>query len=832
MHTHVDVLVAGGGPAGLAAAVAAARSGARVLIADEQNELGGGFLSLPDGARAEREWVERAISELRSHAQTRVLARTTVFAYHDHNYLCLVERRRQPAEGAVRQRLWNVRAKQVILATGAHERPIVFPGNDRPGVMLAFAVRTYLNRYGVTAGRNVVVFTNNDSAYAAAVDLYHRGIRVRVVDARPASPAGAARQAQQAGIEVRFASAIVQVGGRRRVRAVRVAALSDDGRVQPGGEWLEADAVAMSGGWSPAVHLFSHSQGKLAWNEALACLVPETSRQAERSVGACRGEFSVREAMAQAARAGADAARACGFEPGAPVELPDLPSRPFGSIRPLWQVDGAAAAGKAFVDFQNDVTSADVALAVREGFESVEHLKRYTTAGMATDQGKTSNVNALAILSGITGRAIAQTGTTTFRPPYTPVTFGALAGRDLGDRLEPIRATPMHDWHIARGAVFENVGQWKRPRYFPRNGENLHRAVARECKAVRGALGVLDASTLGKIEVAGADAAAFLDRVYVNDVANLRVSRCRYGVMCGEDGMVLDDGVITRLAQDRFFLTTTTGGAARVLDWMEDLLQTEWPELRVYLTSATEQWSVIALAGPKSRELLRRLAPGMALERESFGFMSMQAGTVAGVPARVFRISFTGELSYEIHVPADCGLGVWETTIRAGAEFDTTPYGTETMHVLRAEKGFIIVGQETDGTVTPLDLGMDWMVSKTKDFIGRRSLARADTRRPDRKQLVGLLPEQGDDVLPEGAQLVAGDLPKPRPRHGSTIHALGHVTSSYWSANLGRPFALALVKSGRTRIGETVWVPLEERVLRARIVEPVFWDREGRAQHA
>lgn len=830
MHVHVDVLIAGGGPAGLAAALAAARSGARVLIADEQSEFGGSFLSLPGSDRAELAWVASAVAELQAHPQVQLLPRTTVFAYHDHNYLSLVERRAERPGEVPCQRLWKVRAKRVILAIGAHERPIVFPGNDRPGVMLASAVRTYLNRFGVASGRKVVVFTNNDSAYATALDLQDRGIAVEVVDARPATGSGVARRARAAGIAVRFESAIVRVRGAKRVRAVRVAGLAQNGRAHAGGEWLDADAVAMSGGWSPAVHLFSHSQGKLAWNDALACFLPGQSVQAERSVGACRGTFSARDALIEAVQAGTEAARACGFEPGTAPELPELADEPADPLRPLWQVHAPHAAGKAFVDFQNDVTSADVALAVREGFESVEHFKRYTTAGMATDQGKTSNVNALAILSGITGRAIPETGTTTFRPPYTPVSFGALAGRDLGERLEPIRVTPMHAWHAGRAALFENVGQWKRPWYFPHAGEDLHRAVARECKAVRTALGVLDASTLGKIEVTGTDAGTFLDRVYTGNVGNLRVGRCRYGIMCGEDGMVFDDGVASRLAQERFFLTTTTGGAARVLDWMEDLLQTEWRDLRVHLTSVTEQWAVVAIAGPQSRELLRRMAPDMATDREAFPFMSMREGTVAGVSARVFRISFTGELGYEIHVAADRGLAVWEAAIGAGKDFSVTPYGTEAMHVLRAEKGFIVVGQETDGTVTPLDLGMEWMVSKDKDFIGRRSLRRPDTARPDRKQLVGVLPDDAHAVLPEGAHLVPGDAPQPRPRYGRTIPALGHVTSSYWSENLGRSFALALVKSGRARIGESVWAPLEGKTLRARIVEPVFWDREGRAQ--
>jgi sarcosine oxidase subunit alpha len=484
------------------------------------------------------------------------------------------------------------------------------------------------------------------------------------------------------------------------------------------------------------------------------------------------------------------------------------------------------------VDFQSDVTAADLDLAAREGFVAAEHLKRYTTTGMATDQGKTSNLNALAMLSGITGKSIPETGTTTFRPPYTPVSFGLLAGRDLGERLEPIRLTPIHRWHVERGAVFENVGQWKRPWHYPLPGEDMEAAVARECVQVRTGVGVFDASTLGKIEVVGTDAAEFLERIYTNDIGTLAVGRCRYGLLCKEDGMVFDDGVVTRLTDERFFVSTTTGGAGPVLDWLEEWLQTEWSDLKVYFTSVTEQWSVIAVAGPRARDVLQRLAPQMVLDKESFPFMSMREGVVAGTPARVFRIGFSGELSYEIHVPSDQAPAVWQRVMETGRAFDITPYGTEAMHVLRAEKGFIVIGHETDGTVTPLDLGLDRMVSKNKDFIGRRSLSRADTARADRKQLVGILPEPANEVLPEGSQLVAGDLPRPRPRRNHAVPMLGHVTSSYWSANLGRSFGLALVKGGRARIGESAWAPLADKTIRVRIVEPVFWDKEGARQHA
>ncbi|HXU41123.1 MAG TPA: 2Fe-2S iron-sulfur cluster-binding protein [Burkholderiales bacterium] len=714
MHRHCDVLVVGGGRAGRAAASEAAAAGKRVVLCDEGDP----------GAIAKVE----------------VLARTTVFGYYDDNFLCAVE-----SDARRQKRLWHFRAKEVVLATGAHERPLVFGGNDKPGVMLAGAVETYLRRYAVAPGKRAVVFTNNDSGHERARAFRELGIDVAAV------------------IDSREGTVITRTLGGKRVTGVEV-----------GGSRIACDLVAMAGGFSPVVHLYSQAQGKLRWDEKKLCFVPDGCRQAVRVVGRANGEF------------------------------------PEYRIAPLWEVEE----DKAFVDFGSDVVARDVHLAAREGFSSVEHFKRYTTTGMAADQGKTSNINALAILAGATGRNIAETGTTTFRAPYAPVSYGVLAGRDLGDFLEPIRVTPMHDWHAAHGAAFENVGQWKRPWYY---GRDMHDAVQAEARSVRKSLGVLDASTLGKIDIQGRDAARFLDRIYAGTFSTLAIGRARYGLMCREDGMVFDDGVTARLGENHFHMTTTTGGAARVLDWLEEYLQTEWPELEVYCTSVTEQWATVAVAGPRAGELMKEL--GFQTE---LPFMAFKEATIAGIGARVFRISFTGELSYEINVPGDQGLALWKAVMIAGEKHGITPYGTETMHLLRAEKGFIIVGQETDGTVTPYDLGLDWAVAKSKDFIGRRSLTRPDTRREDRKQLVGLLPADPREVLPEGAQITEVDVALPRGHGSKPVPMVGHVTSSYLSPNLGRSFALALVRSGRSRRGAELFVPLQGRAAKVRVVEPVF----------
>jgi len=840
MYGHCDVLIAGGGPAGLAAALAAGRTGARVIIADEQFELGGSLLF----SRAEvndksgAEWLASALAELAAMPEVRIMPRTTAFGHYDHNYIGLLERRtdhlgpmsRKSGDAAVsRQRMWKVRATQVIHAGGAIERPLVFAGNDRPGVMLASAVSAYVNRWAAVPGRKAVIFTNNDSAYDAAADLADAGVKVQaVVDVRPEPGAAALAQASSRDIEVLAGHAVVETRGKRSVEGVTVMKLNDDASgVVVGERRFECDLVAVSGGWSPAVHLHCHAGGKVEYDDILGSFVPGKTSEAARSVGAANGQFDLASCLARGWQAGTDAAKDAGFrKPGKTPKAPQAEVIETNPPRHVWTIPtrpGEENRVKRFVDIQHDVTEADVRLAAREGYQSVEHLKRYTTLGMGTDQGKTSNIPGLAILADELGKTLPEVGTTTFRPPYTAVTMGAIAGRYTGQMLDPVRRSPMHHWHENHGAAFEDVGQWKRPWYYPQGGEDMHAAVARECLAARNAVAILDATTLGKIDIQGPDASEFLNRIYTNAWSKLEIGRCRYGLMLGEDGMVMDDGVTSRISENRYLMTTTTGNAASVLGWLEEWLQTEWPELQVYCNSISEYWATLTVSGPFARHLLSELCRDIDLSNEAMPFMSWREGTVAGIAARVFRISFTGEISYEINVPASYGLGLWQALMTAGEKYGITPYGTEAMHVLRAEKGYIIVGQETDGTMTPIDLDMAWIVSKKKpDFIGKRSLAREDCLREDRKQLVGLYTENPKEVLPEGAQIV-DDPNAPVP-----VPMIGHVTSSYMSANLGRSIALAVVKGGLTRKGEVVHLPLADgRTVRAEITGTVFYDPEG-----
>jgi sarcosine oxidase, subunit alpha len=827
-YAHCDVLVVGGGLAGLSAALAAAESGASVIICDEQPQMGGALhfdTSIAVNGETGFDWAQKTAARLAFMDNVRVLTRTTAFGYYAQNFVGLAERVTDhlalPSPDQPRERLWQVRAKRVVLATGAIERHMVFPGNDRPGIMLASAARIFLNHYGVAIGAKVAVYTACDSAYEAAFDLQDAGVRIPViVEARDRPGGTLLEEARTRGIEVLTRHAIASTKGRLRVSSIAVVPAGASGK----GRDIEVDALITSAGWTPSVHLFSQSRGKVSWDAESGRFLPGVNAQDCVSIGACAGTDDPVALVEQAVEAGLDAANGAGSEmSGRPVIDIDHEGIDSGSWSAgLVGAVGAPESGKAFVDFQNDVTAKDIRLAVREGMHSIEHVKRFTTNGMATDQGKTSNMHGLAIAAETLGKPIPQVGLTTFRAPYTPVTFGTIVGQSRGVLFDPARKTPLHACLATNGAVFEDVGQWKRAWYFPRAGETMHAAVSRECRTVREVAGLFDASTLGKIEVVGPDAAAFLNLLYTNAWDKLEPGRCKYGIMLREDGFIYDDGVVGRLAADRFHVTTTTGGAPRVLHHMEDYLQTEFPHLDVWLTSITEQWAVIAVQGPQARDIIAPFVDGIDISDEAMPHMSVREGKICGVPTRLFRMSFTGERGFEINVPADYGQSVFEALWERAEAMDACLYGTEAMHVLRAEKGYIIVGQDTDGTVTPDDAGLSWAVAKKKpDFVGIAGLKRADLQRPDRKQLVGLKTKDPTLVLEEGAQIVAD------PNEKIPMTMIGHVTSSYWSENCGRSIAMAVVAGGRSRMGETLYVPMPDRTIEVEVTDTVFFDKQG-----
>jgi sarcosine oxidase subunit alpha len=824
---HCDVLVLGGGAAGIAAALAAAETGVRVILADEQAEFGGA-LRFESGARIDGQdgwaWAQAAIAKLAAMDNARLLPRTTAFGYYAQNFVGLTERVTDhlaaPGHDLPRERLWQVRAKKVVLATGAIERQMVFADNDRPGVMLASAARAYLNHYGVAVGRNVGVYTANDSAYAAAIDLKKAGVAVAaIVDLRDNPSGPLIDEARALGIELNLGRAVVKARGKLRVSSMVV-------QPKNGGaeRTIPIDALLMSSGWTPSVHLFSQSRGKVAFDDATKRFLPGVYAQDCVSVGACNGTDNLEATLDEGYAAGANAAKDAGGKPAKSGAKPkaDAGEGWTGGMLGSGPGAGAGTTVKAFVDFQNDVTAKDIRQAVHEGMRSIEHVKRFTTNGMATDQGKTSNMHGLAIAAETLGKEIPEVGLTTFRAPYTPVTFGAIVNHARGPLFDPTRRTATHAWAEAQGAVFEDVGQWKRAWYFPKPGEDMHAAVNRECVTVRKTAGLFDASTLGKIEVVGPDAAKFMELLYTNPWEKLEVGRCRYGIMLREDGFIYDDGVVGRLAPDRFHVTTTTGGAARVMNMMEDYLQTEFPDLNVWLTSISEQWAVIAVQGPKSRDIIKPLVEGIDMSDEAMPHMSVREGTICGVPTRLFRMSFTGDRGFEVNVPADYGLAVWKALWAEGQKHGACAYGTEAMHVLRAEKGYIIVGQDTDGTVTPGDAGLDWAIGKKKtDFVGIRGLTRPDLVAAGRKQLVGLKTKDPKTVLEEGAQIVVS------PNQPIPMKMIGHVTSSYWSENCGSSIAMGLVVDGRSRLGETLHVPMPSGAIEVEVCSPVFFDEKG-----
>ncbi len=839
-HVHTDLLIVGGGVAGLQAALAAGASGVQVLLMEMEPHLGGrapvdgGMI----GGKPVEDWIAETRTALEAMPNVTIRTRCMGSGVYDHGYALGYEKVADhvPGSGAPRHRLWRVRARHILLATGALERPIAFAGNDIPGVMLASAVRDYIVNYGVSSGDRTVVVTNNDDAYRTALAVKKAGLSVpAIIDTRvlPIDSALVA-EAKAAGIRVLEGMAIAKVKGGKRVEGVVVCSQAGEGAMI---EEIACDVVAMSGGWSPAVHLWSHCGGKLLWDPEAVCFRPDPNRPptgAEGTAfvsiaGAANGHIVTGPVLKDAIRAGFDAAEGLGAKVTR-ADAPDSDAPGEAPVMAVWLMPQGAGHDlkmKSWLDFQNDVKVSDVQLAAREGFESVEHAKRYTTLGMATDQGKLSNINGLAILSGALGSDIPDVGTTTFRPPYTPISMGAIAGEARGATFLPLRKTPMHAWHEAHGAAWEPVGHWRRPYCFPRAGESKHDAVTREIRATRHSLGLLDASTLGKIIVKGPDAGRFLDMLYTNMISTLPVGKCRYGLMCNENGFLMDDGVVARIDEDTFLCHTTTGGADSIHAHMEDWLQCEWWDWKVYTANVTEQYAQIAVVGPKARKVLEKLG-GMDLSKEAMPFMTWADGRLGGIPVRVYRISFSGELSYEIAAPAAQGLALWEMLHAAGEEFNATPYGTEALHVMRAEKGFIMIGDETDGTVIPQDLGLGWAISKKKeDYLGKRAQTRSHMDNPDRWQLVGLETLDGS-VLPDGALAVA---------EGKTVNGQrqtqGRVTSSYYSPTLDRGIAMGLVHNGPDRMGEEIDFMKEdgETKMRARIVSAVFFDPEGEKQN-
>ena len=835
-YIHCDVLVIGGGISGIMAAKTAAENNYKTLLLDEKPHLGGTTIYQSSefnkiNNQYSSKWLENEISKLKNIKNLEIKTRTSVAAYHGYNFLLARENLTDhlplnKKKDKIRQRLLKIRAKKVIAATGSIERPLIFNNNDRPGIILSSAIKKYSDYYGVVCGKENILFTNNDSAYETAISLFNKGIKINaIIDIREKVNSEITNHAEKIGIKIYNSYTIVDTSGYRRIKEVSIMKLSKDGQSVTGSKIkIKCNCLGISGGWTPAVHLFTQSGGKLKFDNEDNVFIPSKYPSDQISIGSCNGEFDLNTIIKNFNQ---NIKNFIGIDK---TSFEDLKINSTKEIlkRNIWLLPSDKAIGKCkpFVDFQNDATAKDIKLALREGFRSIEHVKRYTTTGMGTDQGKLGNMHALGIISDTSGVKMSDLGTTTFRPPYTPLTFGTIVGRNVGEFFDIFRKTPMHDWHVDNNAEFENVGQWKRAWYYPKKGESLFDAVQRESKAARDGAGILDASTLGKIDIQGSDASEFLNRVYTNAWSKLAIGKCRYGLMLNEDGMVYDDGVTTRLDENHYIMTTTTGGAATVLGKLEDYLQTEWPELDVYLTSVTDHFATISVCGPNSKKIVKKVIPDLDLSDEEFPHMSFKNAKIDNIKCRVMRISFTGEQSYEINIQANFGKSVWEKCMEAGKEFNITPYGTETMHLLRAEKGFIIVGQDTDATLTPIDLQMDWIVSKKKyDFIGKRSLYRSDTIREDRKQLVGIVTEDPREVLEEGAQIVADVSKKP-------VEMLGHITSSYFSPNLNKSIALGVVKGGKNMLGKKLFIPMKNKIINVQVADPVFLDKENKRLNA
>ena len=807
-YAHCDVLVIGSGPTGLMAALAAARSGKRVILADEGSRLGGSLLNEQEeiGGQSGFDWSQGVIAELASMPNVTLLPRTTVMGWFDGNIFGAVERvsdhLRVPDPYEPRQRYWKIHAKRSVLAAGAEERPVAFGGNDMPGVMTATAMRTYANRYAAAAGRSVVVFGGNDSIYRTARDLKSHGIHVEaIVDSRRES------KADVAGVPVLRGALVADAVGGKAVKSVHLA----------DGTHINCEAVAMSGGWSPIVNLACHRGKKPVWDAGLLAFLPPDNGPAFTVAGSAAGKMLLSECLADGAAKGAVDGKA--------IDIPTSRDEAF-AISPLWWVKESH--GKAFIDYQNDSTAKDLPLAAREGYTDVELAKRYTTTGMATDQGKLGNINAIAILAEATGRTMDEVGTTTFRPFYTPVSFGAFTGPFTGHHFQPVRKTPLHDWAEEQGAVFVETGLWMRSSWFPREGEDWLASASREVLATRGSVGICDVSTLGKIDVQGKDAGQFLDKLYCNTFSTLAVGKARYGLMLREDGIVYDDGTTSRLADDHYVMTTTTANAAKVMAQMEFAHQALFPDLDVTYVSVTEQWAQMAVAGPKARPTLQKLMDDLVMTDESVPYMAaLEVSIMGGIPARLFRLSFSGEHAYELAVPADYGSMVARAVMQAGDEFGITPYGVEALSIMRIEKGHV-AGGELNGTTTAGDLGMGKMVSTKKDFIGRMMAQREGLTDPNRQQVVGIRPVDPADRIRSGAHILKQD------DTPSMANDQGYITGVAWSPMLDMWVGLALVANGRARHGEIVqaWDGLRGHRVLAEICDPMHFDKENKRLHA
>ena len=827
-YEYCDLLIAGSGPSGLASAYAAAKNGAKVILAEDKPRFGGTLLTseVNIGNQTGKEWSENIVAELKEMPNVIIKNRSQIFGYYDHNMLVMSERVTdhlpKSNKFTPKQRLWYIRSKEVLISSGSIERPIVFGNNDTPGVVLSSAAKEYMKVYGVLVGKNPIVFTNNDSAYETAIEFKKNGIDPIVLDSRENPNSELVNQALNMKIDIKFSHVVVAAKGYKKVKSADIALISKNKKDLSNIQNIKCDCICVSGFWTPTIHLASQSGGKTKFKEEIDAFIPTDSKQNETTLGSANGIFNLEETLKTSIDKSFEISNKI-TNKNQKISVPQVSEQKHSKHDKFWCVPlPEGKKYKRFLDFQNDVAVSDIELAIREGYRSIEHVKRYTTLGMATDQGKTSNLNGLQLVSGIENKVVPSVGHTTFRPPYTPITIGAIVGREVGKHSKPTRKSPMHKWHENNNAVFVDAGVWLRPRYYKIGDENLFDASKREAENVRKNVGVCDVTTLGKIDVKGPDASEFLNRVYTNAWLKLPIGKARYGVMLREDGIVMDDGTTTRISEHHYHMTTTTAQAANVLSHLEYYLQVVWPDLNVNVVSTTEQWAGAAIAGPNSRKLLEKLFPNSDVSNEGLPFMGYLEGDLFGVKARIFRISFSGELAFEVNVESNFGNYMWEKIIEIGKEFNIQPYGTEALSTLRIEMGHV-AGSELDGRTIPYDTGLDGLASKKKDFIGKRSLNRKAFIADDRQRIVGLVPIDKKTSIPEGSHLVKdskGKIPIPK---------LGHVSASCWSVEHNNPFSLAILKDGKNMIGQKLYAmsPLKDKTIQVEVVSSHYVDPKG-----